>query len=146
MPTFHLITHKGVTDSIAGWAKKVGIPHVVIYARLVKLGWTTERALTTPAQRRISKGKRIRRTIPRLRKDNLTLMSATTNTTLTEMAMPFAQLKVQELAIQRQFNSILRQFNRDLHTIMSRSLDRGVGLDQPKSAKDRSTPVTQDSV
>lgn len=60
------------------------------------------------------------------------------------MPSPFDELKRHNLAVQRQFNSLLRQFSRDLHAIMGRSLDRGVVADLLKNASDRSTPVTRD--
>jgi hypothetical protein len=143
MPSFHIITHKGVTDSISGWAKKAGIPPSVFYSRVVTLGWTMEKALTAPVQH---KDKRIKRTLPRIRNADRTLVSNTIHKPVTLAVTPFEELKNQQLAIQRHFNSILRQFNRDLHTIMGRSLDRGVVADQADSPFDRSTPTAQDSV
>ena len=36
------------------WANEVGIPYKVVWARVQKLGWSAERALTDP----VKKGKR----------------------------------------------------------------------------------------
>ncbi len=129
MSTHHLLTHKGVTDNIAGWAKRVGIAPATIYTRIFSLGWTTARALTTPAVHRLGRPKKAKPATP-----------------VATVTRPFQQLTDQQLALQRHFNSILRQFNRDLHVLMSRTLDPGVVADLLKNENDRSTPVTQDSV
>lgn len=44
----HLITFRGETLPAFQWAKKTGIPSNVIRPRILKYGWTVERALTTP--------------------------------------------------------------------------------------------------
>ncbi len=44
------LTFNGKTQNVAAWSKEVGIKSNAIYARL-KLGWTVERALTTPVQK-----------------------------------------------------------------------------------------------
>lgn len=42
-----LLTHGGVTKSATDWAAEIGIPSNTLFARL-RLGWSTERALTAP--------------------------------------------------------------------------------------------------
>jgi hypothetical protein len=50
------ITHDGVTDTVEGWSKRLGIPHQTLKGRLWR-GWPVERALTprtviiTPAKK-----------------------------------------------------------------------------------------------
>lgn len=44
----HLVTFKGVTQSISLWAQATGIRPGLLYARLTKLGWSIERTLTEP--------------------------------------------------------------------------------------------------
>jgi hypothetical protein len=129
MSNHHLITHNGITDSIVGWSKRVGISPYTIYTRTKKLGWTTERALTVPVASRSGRPKKAKRSAP-----------------VAPVTRPFKQLTDQQRALQRHFHSLLRTFNRDLHYLMARSLDRGVVADLSKNANDRSTPVTQDSV
>lgn len=48
--TSRLITHRGRTQTQAAWADETGISQTLIHARLNKLGWPVERALTTPVQ------------------------------------------------------------------------------------------------
>jgi hypothetical protein len=43
-----LLTHGGETMCIAAWADKTGIPAGTISTRIATLGWTVEKALTTP--------------------------------------------------------------------------------------------------
>lgn len=50
--TNRLITHAGQTLTATQWARKVNLPGRVILARIDKLGWPAERALTTPPQPR----------------------------------------------------------------------------------------------
>jgi len=45
-----LVTHRGETHTVAEWSRMTGIHWSVIRERIVKLGWSTERALTTPVQ------------------------------------------------------------------------------------------------
>jgi len=45
-----LLTHDGVTDTLGGWAARVGFNHGVIAARL-KRGWSIADALTKPCRR-----------------------------------------------------------------------------------------------
>jgi hypothetical protein len=42
-----LITVDGITDSIPGWAMRLGVTIGTIHARLAK-GWSERRAVTTP--------------------------------------------------------------------------------------------------
>ena len=48
------VTHNGKTQTMKEWANEVGIPYKVVWARVQKLGWSAERALTDP----VKKGKR----------------------------------------------------------------------------------------
>jgi hypothetical protein len=113
------LTHEGHTAPIDYWANKVGITRQGLVQRLLN-GWSVADAVTTPP-----------------------LWAKRSDAVL---ATPLPQLKDQHLAIQRHFNSILRQFNRDLHIIMGRTLDRGVVVDLSKNANDRSIPVARDRV
>lgn len=45
--TNHLLTYNGETKTVAEWARETGLSYKVLYRRLC-LGWTAERALTTP--------------------------------------------------------------------------------------------------
>ena len=49
-----LVTHNGKTQTMKEWAHDVGIPYKAVWARMQKLGWSSERALTEP----VKKGKR----------------------------------------------------------------------------------------
>jgi hypothetical protein len=129
MSTHHQLTHNGITDSITGWGKRIGISPVTIYSRIKRLGWTTKRALTAPVSPRSGRPKKAKRLTP-----------------VAPVTTPFQQLTDQQRALQRHFHSLLRTFNRDLHYLMARSMARGVVADLSKNASDRSTPVTQDSV
>jgi hypothetical protein len=99
-------------------------------------GWTVAEAVTTPKHNRA--GKRVRRQLARMIADEPAQPLAAP-VAASVVFPPFEELKRQNLAVQRQFNSILRQFNRDLHALMG----RGVGLDLSKSANDRSIPVAR---
>jgi hypothetical protein len=127
------LTHDGRTASLQEWADTAGITREALVQRLV-LGWSVAEAVTTPRHKRTPK--RLRREIGQL----LSAERAQLQTVPT--FPPFEDLKRQQLAIQRQFNSTLRQFNRELHALMSRSLDRGVVVDLSENANDRSTPIT----
>jgi hypothetical protein len=50
--TNHLITHDGRTQCVAAWAEDLGLNRQAIYDRL-RLGWSVERALTTPVSGRL---------------------------------------------------------------------------------------------
>ena len=45
-----LITFNGRTQNISSWANEMNIKKSILYKRIVVHGWTTERALTTPAK------------------------------------------------------------------------------------------------
>jgi len=130
-----LIIHDGHVDTLAGWAAKIGISREALDQRL-RHGWSEAEAVTT---------KRRGRTPKRLRRAQ-TQPNEHRATTSAPVNLQLEDLKRQHLAVQRQFNSLLRQFNRDLHTLMSRSLDRGVGLDLSDLPFDRSLPVTRSRV
>lgn len=128
MPSIRLITHKGVTDTLNGWSKRTGISHGTLYQRLVVYGWLPSKALTTPARLKApSVG-------PRKRKQ-----AVLATPTATAAVPAFEELKRQHLAARRQFNSLLRQFNRDLHALMG----RGVVPFPTESRPDRLSPVTR---
>lgn len=46
----HSITLNDKTQTVAQWAEEIGISPFTIYNRINKLGWSGERALTTPAR------------------------------------------------------------------------------------------------
>ncbi|MFD4442539.1 hypothetical protein ACFWPK_22490 [Nocardia sp. NPDC058519] len=46
------LTHRGRTQTMAEWAREAGLPNGVFYNRVMALGWSVERALTEPVQRR----------------------------------------------------------------------------------------------
>lgn len=46
--TNHLLEFKGETKNITEWSKEVGLPAYLIVQRINRLGWTVEKALTTP--------------------------------------------------------------------------------------------------
>ena len=52
----HQITHQGQTVSAAMWARKTGIGYHTLYNRLFALGWTPEKASTTPVRKISRKG------------------------------------------------------------------------------------------
>ena len=123
MSSINLVTHKGVTDTIEGWSKKFGIRHAALYQRL-KSGWSVADALTVPVRPRAPNVKQRQPKRPAV------------------VVTQFNQdtLRRQHLAMQRQFNSLLRQFNRDLHSLMG----GGVVVDLLNRAPDRTTPVAGD--
>lgn len=47
----HYVTHGGETLTIKQWSRKQGINHNTLYSRLVKYGWSVERALTEGASK-----------------------------------------------------------------------------------------------
>lgn len=55
-PNCRVITYRGTKDSIAGWARRTGIPHYVLRERILSMKWPLKRALTepvmSPSQRR----------------------------------------------------------------------------------------------
>lgn len=46
--TNHYLTYNGVTKTISEWARTIGVSDSVIRQRISKLGWSTEKALSTP--------------------------------------------------------------------------------------------------
>ena len=48
--TNHYLTFNDKTQSIAEWARELGVSDSLIRQRIVKLGWSVERALTEPSQ------------------------------------------------------------------------------------------------
>ena len=46
-----LVTHNGKTQTMKEWAHEVGIPYKAVWARMQKLGWSAERALTEPVKK-----------------------------------------------------------------------------------------------
>jgi hypothetical protein len=44
-----LVNFNGESWSVSEWAEKAGLSTSVLHRRLFKLGWSVERALTTPA-------------------------------------------------------------------------------------------------
>lgn len=46
--TNHRIEYNGVSHTIAEWSRITGINQFKIRARMTELGWTAERAFTTP--------------------------------------------------------------------------------------------------
>lgn len=47
----HVIEYDGKKMTITQWGKYVGIKYITIFARIDRLGWSVERALTTPAKK-----------------------------------------------------------------------------------------------
>ena len=119
-----LISHDGHVDTLAGWAAKIGITKSAMYQRL-ECGWTLEE---------VCGNKRIRNSARRV--------APPISPPVADPAIE--ELKRQQLTMRRMFNSTLRQFNRDIHALMSRSLDRGVVLDLSDLPFDRSIPVARD--
>lgn len=62
-PNCVLLTYRGKTDSLSGWARRTGIPQYVISERLGRKGWTIHRTLTEPNN---AKPKTIRKGIRRM--------------------------------------------------------------------------------
>lgn len=54
-----LFTYQGVTRSINEWAKIYGIHHNLLMKRLVKLGWSFEKAINEPTSRTLRSNNRI---------------------------------------------------------------------------------------
>lgn len=131
--TTRYLTHDGHTAPLNYWAAKVGISKEALMQRLMG-GWTVAEAVTTPKNSRVAK--RIRRKLARVIADE---PAQATPAAASVVFPPFEELKRQHLATQRQFNSLLRQFNRDLHALMG----RGVVVDLLENANDRTTPITR---
>lgn len=41
-------TFMGVTAPLVEWAARIGVPYITLWERFYKLGWSVERALSTP--------------------------------------------------------------------------------------------------
>ncbi len=46
-----VIELNGVTDTLAGWAKRLNASYGTLYDRIVRYGWSAERALTEKVRR-----------------------------------------------------------------------------------------------
>ena len=46
-----LLTHNGRTQCLTAWAEEAGLDKAVLRGRIVKLGWSVDRAITTPTRR-----------------------------------------------------------------------------------------------
>ena len=44
----HLLTYNGETLTIAQWAGKLGVNYFSLHDRITKLGWSAEKAISTP--------------------------------------------------------------------------------------------------
>lgn len=66
------VTVDGIARPIASWAARTGVPVQTIRSRIDKLGWSPERAVSVPPDRRFKKGGRhpagAARPVPKLRK------------------------------------------------------------------------------
>jgi hypothetical protein len=49
--TNRVVAYQGVVKTVADWARSLGVSYSVLSARLNKLGWSVERAFTTPVRR-----------------------------------------------------------------------------------------------
>ena len=134
--TTRYLTHDGHTAPLNYWADRIGITKEALMQRLI-CGWSVAEAVTTAKHNK--QAKRVRRKLARMLADDQSQTKASPKSA-PAIASPSDELKRQHLAIQRHFNSLLRQFNRDLHALMG----RGVGLVHVETSNDRSTPVTRD--
>lgn len=142
-----LITYEGKTDTIAGWAKKIGVPYATLSQRFYH-GWPTKRALTEPLQTRLGRSPKR----PSRAKANMVPTPANT----------LAIYVRHHNALRRQFNRTLRMFVRESERQMTElnrklgrnlsgyvdtdtSTDRGVGQFAPKEASDRLLSSTQET-
>ena len=53
--TNHYLTYQGERKTIAEWARVLGMSDAVIRTRISKLGWSTEKALSTPVRKSFKK-------------------------------------------------------------------------------------------
>lgn len=44
----HLLTYNGETLTVAQWARKLGVNYFTLHDRITKLGWSAEKAISTP--------------------------------------------------------------------------------------------------
>lgn len=51
-PNAKMITFNGVTDTMKGWAHRIGLPYTALAYRL-GTGWSIEKALTTESKKRV---------------------------------------------------------------------------------------------
>ncbi|QDM27571.1 hypothetical protein FNL56_16660 [Tardiphaga sp. vice304] len=126
MAAIRLLKHKGHTDTIAGWARRLGMNPDTLHRRLFN-GWTIERALSAPV--------RPRRELGRVKAKRGQVISP---------GSMIATMKRNSLAEQRELTRLLRQFSRDFAIIMQRSMGRGVVGNLPADASDRSLSSTQE--
>ena len=125
MTAARLYTHQGQTNTLKGWADKIGVTREALNQRLLH-GWTLAEAVTS---------KRHGRTPKRFRRD------APQATSFTPINHPQLELLTSNhLKQRRAVNRTLRQFCRDLEAIMSRGVDRDI----LKTCSDRSIPVARD--
>lgn len=101
-----MITHNGQTKTVTGWAKSVGMSRAALSYRLDN-GWSLSDAITIPiAPHQYFKAERKREVqAPSKKSDTL---------------VPLLRAN---MAAQREFTRTLRQFNRELMLLMSRSHD-----------------------
>lgn len=45
-----ILTYKGQSKPLSAWANAVGLPRATLWNRIVRHGWTVERALETPVR------------------------------------------------------------------------------------------------
>ena len=50
-----LIEYNGEALNLNAWAKKLGIPGQTLFGRINNLGWTVEKAFTTPVRKAVNK-------------------------------------------------------------------------------------------
>lgn len=48
----HVLTYNGKTQCLGAWAQDLGIHRTTLFSRLKKLGWSVEKAMTTPARKK----------------------------------------------------------------------------------------------
>lgn len=64
--TNHLITYNGEEKTLAEWARCVGLPYQRVINRINSLGWSVEKALTTPINTKMGR----KRNASRIQNDN----------------------------------------------------------------------------
>ena len=47
-----MLTYNGETHTAAEWARKLNMDYLLLHNRITRLGWSAEKALTTPARRK----------------------------------------------------------------------------------------------
>lgn len=48
-----VITYNGETKCLSSWCEDLNLSYTAVYKRIFQLGWTTDRALSTPVRQRI---------------------------------------------------------------------------------------------